>query len=176
MYRPIVFLLVLTSSTVFAQAADSPCQLSIERPISFQSATSQDKVTVAIGSGPCHSATLKLTISTNNGKVLYAYEAPFKQHLAVQWDDPELPSLARQFATEAAEKGLVAKKDLPKLGSRKQITDEYPFELIVSEQTYSRLLGIGQPIFHHATYYEGGRYITYDPKAKKAIIVIQLGL
>jgi hypothetical protein len=177
MYLPAVLVLTLTSSIAFAQAPTDPsCRLSIERPISFQSATSQDRVTVAIGPGPCHLATLKLMIRTNNGKVLYAYKAPFKQHVAVQWDDSELPTLARQFATEAAEKGLVAKTDLPKPVSRKQLTDENPFELIVSKQTYLRFLDTGQPIFHHATYYEGGRFLAYDPEAKKAVIVIQWGL
>lgn len=168
-------LLVVTNIANADPLAGPSCELSIERPISFMSEYSHDKVTVSIGPGPCFAAKLKITLTSEENKVLYAYTAPFKKHVVDMWNDPNLPEIAKEFAITTAERGIVLPKDIPHPLPRNQVTEENPYELHVSRATYSKLLAYGQPIFHHLTYYEGGRYIAFNPSTNKTVVVIEWG-
>lgn len=177
MFRSVLPLaLVAVSHIVRAEPVVAPtCEQSVERPVSFVSPSSRDKVTVAIGSGPCYSARLEITLTSEQGKVLYAYSAPFKHHIAEQWDALDLPRSASEFVLYTAEHGIVGGSDIPNPLPRGRATESNPFELQIPIAEFKRLIKAGQPVFRHATYYEGGRYVMFDFKSKKAIVAIVWG-
>ncbi len=175
-FRLVPFLALFPLCALAQAPVGPPCSYSIERPMAFRSTTSAEKLKISIGPGACHSAELAITILTSDNKVLYSYKAPFKRHTAVAWDDADLPKVAKEFVQEVADRGLVARSELPNPRSREKITDEYPFELVIPKVTYDRLLRTNQPVFYHATYYEGGRFIAFDPVSKQTKVIIQWGL
>ena len=166
----------LQVTDVQAQGAlDPPCQSSVSRQIAFASRTAKDSLTVSIGPGACHSATLSIVVTSSRGKVLYRYVALFKKHVATQWDDPERPQLARDFLNETASHALVSKGDRPVPKPADQ-AEEGDAVLTVPAPVFARLASRGQPMLYHPTYYEGGQYVVYDPATRTARVVAQWGV
>lgn len=171
-----LLILAMASQIVRGEpAVEMTCELSVERPISFVSPSSHDKVIVAIGSGPCYLAQLEIKLMSEQGKVLYVYSAPFKQHIAEQWDSLDLPRLASEFVVDTAEHGIVGRSDLPNPLPRGRATESNSFELQIPSAEFKRLIKAGQPVFHHATYYEGGRFVMFTPKTNRTIVAIVWG-
>ena len=63
--------------------------------------------------------------------------------------------------------------ELPNPVSPNELTSENPFALVITKQTYDRLLRAKHPVFSHATYYEGGRFIIFDPTVGKTLVAIE---
>ena len=164
-----------TTGAQAQQTSDPRCQSSMSRHVAFASRTAKDNLTVSIGPGACHSATLSIVVTSSRGKVLYSYVAPFKRHVAIQWDDPELPQLARAFVQETASHALVLKGDRPVPQPADQ-AEEGDAVLTVPAVVYARLVSGGKPILYHLTYYEGGQYIVYDPSTRTARVIAQWGV
>ncbi len=170
-------LIVLVPVTCFAQPTAAPsCEYSLEKKISFRSANASDLVKVAIGPGACHSAQLTISVRTKEGKTLYRYQAPFKKHTAVSWEDADLPKVAKKFVEDTANDAIVSDAEMPVPVTRDALTEENHFLLVVSRTTYDRLRRTRQPVFYHATYYEGGVFLIFDPNTKRVARVIEWGL
>ena len=171
----VAVLLLQVTGAQAQTASDPPCQGSVSRAITFESRTTKDKLTVSIGPGACHLATLSIVVHSSRGKVLYRYGAPFKKHLAVHWDDPELPQLALKFINETASHALVAKAERPAPKPLDQ-AEEGEAVLTVPAPVFARLTSGGQPMLYHPTYYEGGRYVVYDPVSRTSRVVAEWGV
>jgi hypothetical protein len=168
--------LALVLTNAHAQSpADPPCQYSTGRQIAFTSPASKERLTVGIGPGACHSATLSIVVTSPQGKVLYRYAAPFNRHVAIQWDDPGLPDEAREFVDNTTAHALVPKENLPDPAPKGE-ADEGQAELLVSASVYKRLVSSGQPVLYHPTYYEGGQYVVFDPATRAARVVARWGV
>ncbi|MGA0613114.1 hypothetical protein [Caldimonas sp. KR1-144] len=173
-----IAILTLAFLSVGAQAqspSDPPCQYSSSRRIPFASPTSNDRLTVSIGSGACHSAKLSFVVVSATGRVLYAYVAPFKKHTATQWDDPSLPEEAREFVNDLTSRALVPRNQFPTPKPEDQ-TLEGEATLTVPQGVFKRLVLKGQPMLYHPTYYEGGQYVMFDPVTRAVRVVAVWGV
>ncbi len=158
-----------------ASPGDTPCHYAVSRTLPFTSAASRDRLTVSISRGPCVSAKLSIVVVSSRGNVLYRYVAPFKQHVATDWDSPDLVKDAHRFVEDTASHALVPRDELPKPKPPGQAEDTDP-ELKVPADVYQRLISSGQPMIEHDTYYEGGRYVMFDPTTHAARVVAVWGL
>ena len=154
---------------------DPACQHSVTRQIAFTSPQAKERLTVSIGPGACHSAQLSIVVASVQGKVLYRYLAPFKKHVAVQWNDPDLPEVARKFADDTSSRALVPRSELPVPKPQGEM-DEGDAELMVPAPVFKRLVSSGQPMLYHPTHYEGGQYVVFDPATRSARGVAQWGV
>ena len=166
-------LLGVTNSLAMAQVNENPCPIVIERPISFQTFTSKDRIKVEIGSGKCNVAVFSIIIYNAKNKVLHHYKSDLSQ-FSINWDQTEIATEAASFAIKTAEKGIVLKKNIPKPVAKDQITEDEPNELLISKKDYLRL-SKNQPIFYHMVVHEGGYYFAYDPKIKKTVALVFAG-
>jgi len=107
--------------------------------------------------------------------MLYSYVAPFKKHVATQWDDPALPEEARQFVNDTASHALVARSEFP-IPKPPGTAEEGEAELTVPASVFKRLVSSGQSMLYHPTYYEGGQYVIFDPTTRAARVVAQWGV
>ena len=163
-------------ASVQAQSLAGPsCRFSVRRQIPFSSPTAQDRLTVSIGAGPCHSARLSFVVTSAQGGVLYRYVAPFKRHVSTPWDDPELPRIARQFVDDTALGALVPKTELPSAKPESDAEDADGM-LAVPAPVFQRLIGSGQPMLYHPTSYKGGQYVVFDPVTRSARVVLRRGV
>jgi hypothetical protein len=176
--------LLSVSAALLSGAADAqearplagpPCQTLVKRPIAFSSPTAEDRLTVSIGPGACHSARLSIVVTSVRGEVLYRYVAPFKRHVVTPWDDPELPNVARQFVADTAMHAAIRKDEIPAPKPEGQ-ADPSDATLAVPASVFERLASSGQPMLYHQTYYEGGQYVVFDPRSRIARVVVRQGL
>src|SRR6185369_2270465 len=131
--------LALALAGAHAQSpSDPPCQHSVSRQIPFTSPAAKERLTVTIGPGACHSAELSIVVTSARGKMLYSYVAPFKKHVATQWDDPALPEEARQFVNDTASHALVARSEFP-IPKPPGTAEEGEAELTVPASVFKRL-------------------------------------
>ena len=166
-------LLGATNSLAMAQVNENPCPIVIERPISFQTFTSKDRIKVEIGSGKCNVAAFSIIIYNANNKILHHYKSDLSR-FSINWDQTEITTEAANFAIKTAEKGIVLKKNIPRPVAKDQITEDEPNELLISKKDYLRL-SKNQPIFYHMVYHEGGYYFAYDPKIKNTVALVFAG-
>ena len=168
--------LVLSVSSADAQSSsDPPCRYSVQKQIAFTAPAAKDRLKVSIGPGACHSARLYIVVRSAQGRILYRYVAPFKQHVATQWDDPELPQIARQFVDETVLRSLVPKGEFPTPKLDGQAEDGGQ-RLAVPASVFKRLASSGQPMIYHQTYYEGGQYVVFDPVTRRVRVVVREGI
>jgi hypothetical protein len=168
--------------TMFAASAPSlaallACNETAKQTISFRTATSRDTVTVTIRGNPCHEALLSIQITSDTGKPLYSYEAPFKKHVATHWEDPGLPADAEKLAKRiAAQDEKKTTENLPPWLPEADYYEEYYDVIMVSQDQYEQLKKQKRPIFTHPTHYEQWKSVIYDPGTGKAQLLFEGGL
>ncbi|MDZ4325955.1 MAG: hypothetical protein U1A73_13220 [Pseudomonas sp.] len=161
----------------FAATSLPACHETATAPLSFRSEQSRDTIEVTIRGAPCHAAMLSVRITSDAGKVLYSYDAPFKMHVAIHWEDPELPKRAAEFASRiAAQDEKETTSDLPPWQLENDYYEEH-FNLIkVSKEQYEQLRSQERPIFTHPTHYEQWQSVIYEPETGLARILLEGGL
>jgi hypothetical protein len=169
----VVFGVLVSSGAV---AAYPTCHLHKSRDVSFRDATSKDVLEVSIGTGPCYAATLTIVIRSHLGEVLYSYVAPFKRHVATNWQDPSLRKDAIRFVDELIANGVGSSRDLPPYLEPSAYADENSGEIKISKQAYEELRLKPRPMFEHANHYEGWQYVIYDKAKEEAVIVVMGGV
>lgn len=171
-----MFLLAVLAAAAQAKPpADEPCQYSVSRQIPFAAPTAQDRLTVSIGPGPCYLARLTITVTSDQGKLLYSYTSPLSPHIDMDIKHPELAKEARRFADDTVTYTLVRKNDRP-VPKARPVAEEGDPIFKVPLDIYKRLMARGQPMLYHSTYYEGGQYVVFDPEIGKARVVAEAGL
>ncbi len=152
------------------------CNITKTKNIHFRNYTETDVLFASIEGAPCHEAKLKITIKTRQGQIIYYYEAPFKPHIAVHWEDLEVPKDPQDFLDRLFREGLKRSQDLPPFVSEKDFEDNYNNQLKVDPNLYERIRLARRPIFRHLTHYEEWRYVGYDDKTTKGIVIAIGGL
>jgi hypothetical protein len=143
------------------------CNIAKAKQIHFRNGKEKDLLQVSIKGAPCYQATLKIVIKTKEGLLLYSYEAPFKPHIAVNWEDIEVPKDPASFIDRLFKHGSISSRELPALSDPGA---EYRLE--IDEKSYGKLRKESKPVFRHPVHYEEGRYVIYDEKAKKPVVVL----
>jgi len=152
------------------------CHIAKTKSIDFRNYTEKDVLFVSIEGTPCYEAKLKITIKTRQGQTLYHYEAPFKPHIAVHWADLEVPKDPQDFIDRLFREGPKRSQDLPPFVSNKDFEDDHNSKLEVDPKLYEQIRRARRPIFWNLTHYEEWRYIGYDDKTKKGIVIVSGGL
>jgi hypothetical protein len=110
---PIVtaFLLACESSA----GGDYPdCDVTRQSQVSFAGIESEDQLAITIQGSPCYEASLVISIASATGTRLYEYEARFKPHVAVHWEDSSLDEDAERLAERFIEtESFGVTSDLP---------------------------------------------------------------
>jgi hypothetical protein len=143
------------------------CNIAKGKEIHFRNGKERDLLQVSIKGAPCYQATLKIVIRTKEGLLLYSYEAAFKPHIAVNWEHIEVPKDPASFIDRLFKHGSISSRDLPALSDPGA---EYRLE--IDEKSYERLRKENKPVFRHPVHYEEGRYVIYDEKTKKPLVVL----
>ena len=152
------------------------CNITKTKNIYFRNYTETDVLFASIEGAPCYEAKLKITIKTRQGQTIYHYEAPFKPHIAVHWEHLEVPKDPQNFLDRLFKEGLKRSQDLPAFVSEKDFEDDYNNQLKVDPNLYEQIRRARRPIFWHLTQYEEWRYVSYDDKTTKGIVIASGGL
>lgn len=157
-----------------AGEATSECHMHRAKDVSFRERDSKDVLEMSIGTGPCYAATLTIVVRTELGEVLYCYVEKWKQHTAVNWQDPDLPDVAREFVEDSLSDAMDSAGSLPPYASIE--TKMFNATIEITESEYERLRSEDQPVLFHLTGYEVWQYVAYDPPARASKVIIVDGL
>jgi hypothetical protein len=150
------------------------CEMKKTRGVSYRSATSRDLMEVAITAGPCIDAKLTIMIKSDKGRVLYAYENPFEQHVVRSDEDP-LQVEATRFTDQLIVEGLTSTDTLPPWKPDEEYMMENQASILIPRAQYERLRRYPQPMISHPTYHEGWESSIYDAKTGASVTVISGG-
>lgn len=153
-----------------ATEASPECHVHRSREIGFRERDSKDVLEISIGTGPCYAATLAIVIRTEFGELLYSYVAPWKRHRAVNWQDPDLPDVAREFVEDSLVDAADNTASLPPYGDIE--TEMFNPSVGIAESDYEALRSEGRPMLFHLTGYEVWQYVVYDPREKAAKVIV----
>ncbi len=118
-----------------------------------------------------------VSIVSEAGDQLYLYEAPFKTHVAVQWDDPGLAEDAARLVRRLADQSSFTwTSDLPVWMPDREYYEANYQVLKIDRADYDRLRGKKWPVYTHPIHYERWRVITYNRQQDQAIVVSEGGL
>src|SRR5262249_49324533 len=90
--RIALLVLVVFGVGAAAQAAERfpPCAVQKARDVGFRTMAPSDALEVAVGPGPCHTASLTIILrAKDDGTILYSYVAPLRRHIGLSTDDPD---------------------------------------------------------------------------------------
>ncbi len=152
------------------------CRIEKTAELHFRNNTEKDSLRIEIAGNPCYEATLRILIKTKNGKDLYRYEAPFKPHTAVPWEDIEVPKDPEALINRILVEGPKASANLPPYLPKEEFYGKYYNELVIDRDSYEHLRISGRPVFWHPTHYEEWSYVVYDEKQEKGIVFMKGGL
>jgi hypothetical protein len=169
---------ILVLIPLIASAGDYPdCNIIKETNIFFSNDKVKDRLSIKIIGQPCYEAELIIQITDIQGKILYDYTAPFKSHIAVQWDDSELDEDAKKFAAqEIGEDNFKRTEALPVWMPEDEYYEENYQEIKVSKPYYEKLLQKHWITFTHRIHSEGWKVIVFDREQQKVILVSAGGL
>jgi hypothetical protein len=168
----VVALLVLGASLAYGDDYPS-CEVTKESQISFSSQRATDSLSITISGSPCYEGSLDISIASNDGHLLYHYEAPFSKHLIASWEDPALlaDDIERFTKRVLGQDSIGSTSDLPNwLPEADYYEDNYQI-LQISREDYEELRLKDWITFTHPIHYEGHRVIAFDPEYRRSIIV-----
>jgi hypothetical protein len=177
--------LIATLAFAFTAGAETPneqshppCDFSASAKGAFSSSAASDTISATVRGSPCWSGRFQIVVRGSDGRVLYEYDEPFKQHTAVHWeDDAALLEAARELVDETVGKAFSrTSADLPPLLPPAELYEEHYTEVLVPAEQYRTIREQRVPALFHSTHYEGWRWVVYDPAAKRALIVAAGGL
>lgn len=153
------------------------CDIEKTTTLHFRSTTETDTLRIKISGEPCYEAILHISITTKDGKSLYQYQAPFKPHTAVHWEDIQVPKDPETFMTLVLKGGVFKRgRDLPALESKEQFYEKFYNDLPADKGRYESIRSSDKPIFWHPTHYERWNYVVYDEKQARGTVLMQGGL
>jgi hypothetical protein len=168
--------LVLVASQASKAANYPTCHIHKSRDVSFQNAMSKDRLEVSIGTGPCYAATMTIVIRSDKGAVLYSYVAPFKRHVATNWESSDLDKRAYDFVGDVVRQGVGSTRDLPPYLEPSAYWEEHYNEIKISRPTYEQLRVKPHPMFSHPNHYEGWQTVVFDEAKEESVLILAGGL
>lgn len=170
-------MLLLLPGSVLGATDYPACNIEKTRAIAFSSSGPTDTFKIQIVGIPCYEATLSISVTNSKGVKVYKYEAPFKPHIPVDWEDPDLDRIADSFATYTLEKSYWGQStDLPVWEYPTVFYDKNSTSVVVTQEQYEKYRKHITPVLWHHIHYEGWRHIVYDRKAESAVVVLEGGL
>lgn len=171
-------IVLLTLCTLSVKAGDYPeCDISKTVPITYSGQESDDILRVTIKGKPCYEAFLDIQIKGVGDQLLYQYHAPFKRHIAVQWDDPSLDKDADKLALRLTNPNAFSlTSKLPTWKPENEYYEENYQVLQVTREYYIGLREKKWRVYSHLTHYEGGKVIVFDINKHETIEVSNGGL
>jgi hypothetical protein len=175
-------ILLIGFLSVFAAASvagdDYPdCDVSRSMKIPFSSDYSTDVLSITITGSPCYEASLDVSITSESGDRLYHYAAPFKPHIAIQWDDPGLAADAERLVERFTDDiSFDRTADLP-VWLPENDYYEANYQVVQIDRTYyDELREKDWSVYTHLIHYEGWKVIAYDRERERTVVVSEGGL
>ena len=169
---------ILILELIPAYGSDYPnCDISRETQVSFSNPDATDRLSITISGKPCYEASLTILITAQGGRQLYRYEAPFKLHVAIQWDDPGLDKDAERLANRLFDDywfGLTS--ELPAWLAEEEYSEANYQIVQIGRDYYEALRESHWATYSHPIHYEGWRVITFDPGKNEAVVVSEGGV
>ena len=167
-----IALFVLGTSLVHGD--DYPdCEVTKESQVSFFGEDVADRLSVTISGSPCYEGSLDISITANDGRLVYHYEAPFSKHLIASWEDPSLLAerIERFTGRILGQESIGRTSDLP-LWLPEADYYESNYQIIqISREDYEKLRRKEWITYTHSIHYEGWRVVAFDPENQRSIIV-----
>ncbi len=163
---------------LISPAAEYPsCNVQKDVRVAYSEKQPTDTLSVRIKGWPCYKATLNIRITGKSGKVLYAYQEPFKSHVATQWDDNTLDEDAKALADRITHvDSFKSTKQLPEWKPADAYYEDYYQELKVEKACYEGLRKQKWRTYTHPIHYEGWKVIVFDQEKKQTVEVSSGGL
>jgi hypothetical protein len=179
--RAALFVLLIASIAgaghVAARENTPACAVQKARDVGFRSAAALDVLEVAVGPGPCHTASLTIILrAKDDGAILYSYVAPLRRQIGISPQDPEaFVQRAMAVVDEIAGNKLGSTADLPPWQEPNAYHSEHGAEVKISRQAYEALRKKPQPLFEHPNHYEGWQIVVYDAAKEEGVIILAGG-
>ena len=148
------------------------CDVSRQLQVSFSGPSSVDQLAITIQGSPCYEASLEVFIASATGARLYEYEARFKPHVAVHWEDSSLDGDAERLADRFVDSesfGLTS--DLPRWMPEADYYEANYQIIQISKDDYEELRRKDWITYTHSVHYEGWRVVAFDPENQRSLIV-----
>ena len=169
----------LLAATVFLFSCESSagddypdCDVSRQSLVSFAGPDSKDQLAVTIQGSPCYEASLTISIASATGTRLYEYEASFKPHTAVHWEEPGLDGVAERLADRLVDpESFSLTSGLPQWLPEADYYEANYQVIQISKEQYEELRTKDWVTYTHSVHYEGWRVVAFDPENQRSIIV-----
>lgn len=169
----------LLLATAFLLACESSagddypdCNIARQSQVSFAGADSDDQLAITIQGSPCYDASLSVSIASATGTQLYEYEARFKPHVAVHWEDSSLDADAERLAGRFVDPESFGRtSDLPQWMPESDYYEANYQIIQISREDYEDLRHKDWITYTHSVHYEGWRVVAFDPENQRSIIV-----
>jgi hypothetical protein len=174
----IVVGVVVAAGISASRASEYPaCAVQQGRDVGFRSEKLVDVLEVAIGPGPCHTASFTIILRTkDDGAILYSYVAPLRRHIGVSPEDPEVfMQRVKALVDEVVATKMGSTRDLPPWPRSDAERDAMGDEILISKQAYEALRAKPRPMFEHANHYEGWQTIIYDEMKEESVVILRGG-
>ena len=160
-------------ATESSAGGDYPdCDVSRQTQVSFAGADSKDQIAVTIQGSPCYEASLAVSITSATGTRLYEYEARFKPHVAVHWEDSSLAEDAERLADRFIEpESFGVASDLPPWLPEADYYEANYQIIQISKEQYEELRTKDWITYTHSVHYEGWRVVALDPENQRPIVI-----
>lgn len=174
----IIAALFCACATQSACASDYPdCEIVEDVDVHFSRLDQPDHLTITVSGSPCYEATLTISVTTPDGELLYQYQAPFKRHTAVQWDDPSLDKDAERLVDRLlGDESFGLTSDLPVWLSEDDYYEANYQVLQIDQDYYEALRESRWVTFSHPIHYEGWKVVAFDRNKNETIVVSEGGL
>ncbi len=171
----LVALTVSTSCAAQVPRTEASCSFTAESRLDFRAQSSRDRLIVRISDGPCSGATLALEIKSRDGKVLYRFRSSLRNLVLEDPFEGPYAEQALNFAKSMLATGMTPPADRLPLDEIRKGPASDMYTLAVSQAAYRAHMRSQRYVFSHATYYEGGVTIVFDPKTARAKVLYSWG-
>ena len=171
---PLLVITLFVLGTGLAHGDDYPdCEVTKESQISFSSEDAADRLSITISGSPCFESSLDISITANDGRLLYHYEAPFAKHLVAPWEDPAiLAEEVEWFANRVlGQESVGHTSDLPVWLPEDEYFDANYQVIQVDRDYYEEIREYDWIVYTHNIHYDGWRVIAYDQQQARTVVV-----
>lgn len=171
-YIVLTFLALLQNAE--ASSEKNTCDVFMSKEIDLIAAEAKATINVNVQGSPCYKASLNINVILN-GSEKYTYQAPFKPHVAIHWEDLTLKDV-QHFV-----KGVLDESSISNCGELLSIKldemDGWNYnKLLVSEQAYNSYNLDACTTFTHPVHYEAHRVIVIHNKNNNVVAISEHGL
>jgi hypothetical protein len=171
--RLFVLITALLAFECYAKDYQS-CDVHASKNVALYVNGKQASIKAAIKGTPCYEAQLEINVIVA-GKVAYSYKAPFKPHVAIQWDVLTEQDAKKYLKSIFESYHLINCGDL--LPSKLDTVVGWDYNnLLVPLSQYEKYKASKCKAFIHQTHYESYRAIVFPANSTTGVIVSEYGL